>query len=342
MEREHPTENSMAYEIREVDDTIEYEEECKPAKKMQNLSEGGIQNQLQQLVKSQQTFSNVTQKLIKNVNVIKSKSNTNRTTLREKLRKQLQAQQELIRVQQEIFMKASQTQNDILQLMADLEDDEDVDGEEELEEDPLENENQLGVVKYQQFEPEEEVQTEYILGPEVQAEDDNVFVIMTTEDGDEEYELMDIEEEPKWSEISLEVYPNTDGDSSAYHIVEAPPADAPDKRSMRQPKAEAPVAKDRKPIIAFDGEITERDLQTMNDAEIAQYVAVAVQSVEPDEEGRFKCPLCDEKFGNRYSVGPHMQRIHCKQKSKECPYCHRAFTCTGDLTRYAIIAHLQL
>lgn len=71
----------------------------------------------------------------------------------------------------------------------------------------------------------------------------------------------------------------------------------------------------------------------MSEDEVNEYIQRLIQGAEEDEDGKFTCPLCEEKFTNRYSIGPHVQRVHCKQKTKKCMFCDRAFTCTGDLTR---------
>lgn len=64
-----------------------------------------------------------------------------------------------------------------------------------------------------------------------------------------------------------------------------------------------------------------------------EYIAKVVQNAVPTEDNKFQCPICMELVSNRYSLGPHILRLHSKQKSKICQYCDRSFTCTGDLTR---------
>uniref|UniRef100_A0A1B0CPX2 Putative zn finger n=1 Tax=Lutzomyia longipalpis TaxID=7200 RepID=A0A1B0CPX2_LUTLO len=59
-----------------------------------------------------------------------------------------------------------------------------------------------------------------------------------------------------------------------------------------------------------------------------------------DSEGdgkRFSCTICGAVFSRRYSLGPHMMRVHTKEKSKSCAICGRTFTATGDLTRHVRI-----
>lgn len=69
-----------------------------------------------------------------------------------------------------------------------------------------------------------------------------------------------------------------------------------------------------------------------------EYIQKVVQNAVPSDDGKFECPICQEMVSNRYSLGPHILRLHSKQKSKICQYCDRSFTCTGDLTRYVHIA----
>lgn len=64
-----------------------------------------------------------------------------------------------------------------------------------------------------------------------------------------------------------------------------------------------------------------------------EYISKIVQNAIPTEDNKFQCPICMEFVSNRYSLGPHILRLHSKQKSKICQYCDRSFTCTGDLTR---------
>lgn len=64
-----------------------------------------------------------------------------------------------------------------------------------------------------------------------------------------------------------------------------------------------------------------------------EYITKVVQNAVPTDDNKFECPICMELVSNRYSLGPHILRLHSKQKSKICQYCDRSFTCTGDLTR---------
>lgn len=68
-----------------------------------------------------------------------------------------------------------------------------------------------------------------------------------------------------------------------------------------------------------------------------EYIQKVVQNSVPTDDNKFECPICHELVSNRYSLGPHILRLHSKQKSKICQYCDRSFTCTGDLTRYILI-----
>lgn len=64
-----------------------------------------------------------------------------------------------------------------------------------------------------------------------------------------------------------------------------------------------------------------------------EYISKVVQNAVPTDDNKFQCPICNEVVSNRYSLGPHILRLHSKQKSKICKFCDRSFTCTGDLTR---------
>ncbi|XP_055681713.1 zinc finger protein Xfin-like [Lutzomyia longipalpis] len=60
-----------------------------------------------------------------------------------------------------------------------------------------------------------------------------------------------------------------------------------------------------------------------------------VEKKDSDGDGkRFSCTICGAVFSRRYSLGPHMMRVHTKEKSKSCAICGRTFTATGDLTRH--------
>lgn len=60
-------------------------------------------------------------------------------------------------------------------------------------------------------------------------------------------------------------------------------------------------------------------------------------TVDKDGNRKFACPLCDLTFTRRYSLEPHIQRVHQKLRTKECQYCDRKFLATGDLTRHMAI-----
>lgn len=72
----------------------------------------------------------------------------------------------------------------------------------------------------------------------------------------------------------------------------------------------------------------------MSEKQLNEFIQEMIHSAEPNADGKYQCTICNEVVSNRYSLGPHVMRVHSKHKSKVCPFCDRAFTCTGDLTRH--------
>lgn len=72
----------------------------------------------------------------------------------------------------------------------------------------------------------------------------------------------------------------------------------------------------------------------MSEKQLNEFIQEMIHASEPNADGKYECTICNEVVSNRYSLGPHVMRVHSKQKSKVCPFCDRAFTCTGDLTRH--------
>lgn len=385
VERSHANEreNQMDYEV--VYETPTASNHMGNIKKECNVIEHA-QKQIETSAQLQQNLSTATQDLIKTVDYvtlgkqIKSKAGPKKQLLREKLKAQLKVQKELLEVQQEIFLKANQAQNNILQLIADLETDEGA--AEDEEEDQEQQQQQQEEEEEETDEQQQEIEDEMLLQPKTETAplyniapydetieyeteildqdfkglvnvadplNNEVFVVMETEEGEEQYELFEVVEEESADplqannqptendeELCLEVFAN-DGDNVQYRIMDL---DVPEKKTghrRRGGRAPRNVPQRRKPggnsLEMILSNIGPDDLLQMNSTEVADYIQLLIQSVIADADSKFSCSLCNEKFTNRYSIGPHIQRVHCKQKSKVCPHCDRAFTCTGDLTR---------
>lgn len=279
---------------------------------------------------------------------LNKKLSPNKLSLREELKSKLAAQQELLRMQQQIFEQANKAQSDILKMIGDLEQ---MDSDEE-------EENQV------QNEADEPVNTstliEYATTSQVEQ---NVVVVVRTEEGEEEFELVEIEdstignaveperilpEEPTTTEelekpVVLEVI-KTDGENVHYRIVEDAQGNDPlfvSNEGTQEEIIDYPVNNDAnvKNLYVPDRKVNKKkkaDLlnnSKQNEKDLNTYIQQVVRTAEPTADNKFLCPLCPELVSNRYSLGPHILRLHSKHKSKICPHCDRAFTCTGDLTR---------
>lgn len=196
----------------------------------------------------------------------------------------------------------------------------------------------------------------------VQPEDQNVVVVVRSDEGEEEYELVEIVEDQMYdsnvindnNEFNLEIV-GTDTDGVHCRIV----ADTQETEDMeindfKAGKTPVKVDVGKIPMISqtnmkkqkLDAEKTNRKAEnenvlnkTINKSQKLsnEYIQKIVQNAAQTEDNKFECPICHELVSNRYSLGPHILRLHSKQKSKVCPHCDRAFTCTGDLTRYSLI-----
>lgn len=314
----------------------------------------------------------------------KSKISPSKQRLREQLKSQLAAQQKLLQVQQEIFEKTSKAQQDIFQLIAKLGDDsadEENDESGETEDDfktEIQTQNEIyfetdtdagelivsdnvDEYTYANYEIEEELaDNNYVLMNEqnVQSDvhhDQSVMVIVQSEEGEEEYELVDVIEDQMYETQNLDQIEGDIGfeivgkDSNSVHcrIVanEDPEEEVEYVQVDRVPvKLEVDhlqqIAQKRfKKQLEGNANAESEDSKLLNatihksEKKTNEYIQKVVQNAVPSEDNKFECPICHEMVSNRYSLGPHILRLHSKQKSKICQYCDRSFTCTGDLTR---------
>lgn len=385
--------------------------------KLQRNALEKVEEQVQRSTVLQKTIEK--KKIGKRLQGKKSKLSPTKLLLREQLKIQLEAQQELLRVQQQIFEKANKAQSDIFKLIAELgvddeDDDDDDDGEldeielQEANEKHVEQEQRtneinvnLNILKpsevYQKIgwngkeEDDKQIVLEeiemgaegvqsYILVDEAAKKDadpqngdiidpdadQNVVVVVQSEEGVEEFELFEVYEDDEYKPIQdnnvndpiaddFYHFEIVEGENENIHCrivtnddkVQEPPEKHQNKNENKLP---VPIKVDLNnvnippPRRAIDektnlkaaekksNDLLNKTKKTVK--ETNEYIQKIVQEAVPNDENKFMCPICNELVSNRYSLGPHILRVHSKQKSKICTYCDRAFTCTGDLTRY--------
>lgn len=214
----------------------------------------------------------------------------------------------------------------------------------------------------QEYEIEEQLITDdnnYVLlneqiAEEYQESNARMSVLIASGNDEEEYELVDVVEDQMYDDPNAIQFEMVEDDRNSIHcrIVTN---DEPDqleeieyvdvqidhklpvkvdngkiqqiaqKRFSKQEKK--PEENNTEDTKLLNTEINKSEKQTN------EYIQKVVQNATPTEDNKFECPICHEMVSNRYSLGPHILRLHSKQKSKICPYCDRSFTCTGDLTR---------
>lgn len=329
----------------------------------------------------------------------KSKSSPSKQKLHEQLKAQLAAQQKLLQFQQEIFEKTTKAQQNIFELIAKLGDDESDDPETDEEpivqdevklEDPslhtgFETETEIyledpegelitGDHDAQYIELPEQYEEhlvteedEFVLmneqiaaETEAMPEDQSLMVIVRSEDGgEEEYELIDVVEDPLCSTSQIERIDGKIGfevtatDSNSVHCRIVSNEEEPEQLEyvdvQVEPNEKLPLMVDVGKIQQISKRINkqleskkktkEADSKLLNTTvnksvkNTNEYIQKVVQDAVATDDNKFECPICHEMVSNRYSLGPHILRLHSKQKSKICQYCDRSFTCTGDLTR---------
>lgn len=182
--------------------------------------------------------------------------------------------------------------------------------------------------------------------------DDGIMVLVQNENEESEaYELIEVYE-PNASQkqpddddqIHFEIVDGDSEENIRCRVVPAKnkPAQKPEKKAVKAPikvltdldaiPLPAIVKKEKPEEEVSINKVLNR--ARLSEKEAKDFIQKMVHEAKPDEEGKFRCTLCSEVVSNRYSLGPHIIRVHSKQRSKICPYCDRAFACTGDLTRH--------
>lgn len=194
-------------------------------------------------------------------------------------------------------------------------------------------------------------------------DEQSVMVIVRSGDDEEEYELLDVVEDQLYDNnllehmdngIDFEVVGKDDNSVHCRIIANEEPAEEIEYVDV-QVDSKAPVKVDVGKIqqIAqkrFNKQMDKMKAEKTDETDSASkllnatvnksekitndYIQKVVQNAVPTDDNKFECPICREMVSNRYSLGPHILRLHSKQKSKICQFCDRSFTCTGDLTRY--------
>lgn len=189
-------------------------------------------------------------------------------------------------------------------------------------------------------------------------EDQAVMVIVRSGDDEEEYELLDVVEDQLYESNPLEQIENgidfevIGNDKNSVHCRIVANEEAQEELEFVDVQVDKvpvklevgkiqQIAQKRfdKQLDKIKGDENSEDSKLLNstinksEKHTNEYIQKVVQNAVPSDDNKFECPICHEKVSNRYSLGPHILRLHSKQKSKICQYCDRSFTCTGDLTR---------
>lgn len=192
----------------------------------------------------------------------------------------------------------------------------------------------------------------------------NMVVVLQSEEGEQEFELYEIYEgadDKKESQTHYEIVEGDDQDIQCRVVdnqdeqlemiapieliesTESDPLTSSSSSSRRKsnqskhpihvqlPEVNVPRAGGQKPKTEKTDLLNKSN---MSEKQLNDFIQEMIHSAESNADGKFQCTICQEVVSNRYSLGPHVMRVHSKHKSKVCPFCDRAFTCTGDLTRH--------
>lgn len=164
--------------------------------------------------------------------------------------------------------------------------------------------------------------------------DQNVVVVVRSDDGDEEFELVEIVEDQyegtiidENNEFNLEIV-GTDTDGVHCRIVSDPIAEDITLNEIKSSSSltKAPVKLDVGKIsFKYKKESETETSDDKNDSILNEkinntrivsndYIQKMVQSAVQTADGKYECPICKEVVSYKYSLGPHILRLHANSK----------------------------
>ncbi|GAB0096865.1 hypothetical protein DMENIID0001_124400 [Sergentomyia squamirostris] len=147
------------------------------------------------------------------------------------------------------------------------------------------------------------------------------FVAAADDDEDDTPYLVDvIDDEEEESEAS----------ESPETVTEETPETV--KRARRNLKRSL-VSESEKVLKKLRSHTTKDIALPLMEANVDKFHVPMKKDAEKDGK-KHACKICGVTFSRRYSLGPHMMRVHTKERNKLCVTCGRSFTATGDLTRH--------